>query len=129
MNLADASQADQVNGLRVSADFFPLLGVQPVIGRWFTPEEDQPRAPQRVILGYGFWQSRFGADPKVIGRSLALNGNPGEVVGVMPSSFALPNVAADVFIPAQIDPAFAPRDGRNFQVYGRMRPGVPLVAA
>ena len=121
--------AEQVNGLGVSADFFPLLGARPLLGRWFTAEDDRPGAPLRVILSFGFWQRRFGGDPRIIGSRLAVFGSPGEVAGVMPSGFVLPDIRADVFVAAQIDPASAPGDGRSFQVYGRMREGVRIGAA
>jgi len=121
--------AEQVNGLRVSSDFFPLLGVQPLLGRWLTPADDRPGAPARVILSYGFWQRRFGGNPRVVGSRLSVFGRAGEVAGVLPSGFALHNIRAEVFIAAQIDPASAPRDGRSFQVYGRMREGVAIGAA
>jgi len=124
-----AGNAEQVNGLRVSADFFPLLGVRPLLGRWLTPEDDLPGAPTRVILSFGFWQRRFGGEPRIIGSRLTVFGDPGEVIGVMPSGFVLPNIRAELFVAAQINPAFAPRDGRNFQVYGRMREGVQILAA
>ena len=129
VNLALENEADQVNGLRVSAGFFPLLGVQPLLGRWLTPEDDMPGAPARAVLSYGLWQRRFGGDRQILGRRLLVFGGPGEVIGVMPPGFVLPNINAELFIAAQINPAFAPRDGRNFQVYGRMRRGVPIAQA
>lgn len=128
-NLTLGGNADQVSGLRVSADFFPLLGVQPALGRWFIPEEDQPRAPVRVILSYGFWQSRFRGDARVIGTILSVGGAPAEVIGVMPARFTLPNLRPELFVAAQVNPAFAPQDGRNFQVYGRLRSDVTVAAA
>lgn len=130
VNLVDGSaNAEQVNGLRVSADFFPLLGVHPLLGRWLTAGDDLPGAPPRVILSFGFWQRRFGGDPRILGNRLTVFGTPGEVIGVMPSGFVLPNLRPELFVAAQINPAFAPRDGRNFQVYGRMREGVQIGAA
>ena len=129
VNVAAEGEAQQVNGLLVSSEFFPLLGVRPLLGRWLNAEDDLPGAPTRVILSFGYWQRHFGADPRIIGRHLTVFGNPAEVIGVMPSGFVLPNIATDVFVAAQIDPAFAPRDGRNYQVYGRMRKGVQIAAA
>ena len=129
LNLTGSGDAEQVNGVRVSADFFPLLGIQPTVGRWFTRAEDQPGAPVRVILSYGFWQRRFGADPGVVGKILTLGGATAEIIGALPPGFAVPNLNAELFIAAQINPAMAPRDGRNFQVYSRLRSGVALSAA
>jgi putative ABC transport system permease protein len=129
LNLTASGDAEQVSGLRVSADFFPLLGVRPLIGRWFTPEEDRPGASGRVVLSYGFWQRRFGGNTSIIGSTLMLGGAPSEVIGVMPPRFVLPNLSPELFIAAQINPAFAPQDGRNFQVYGRLRSRVAMSAA
>ncbi len=133
MNLSGGTvgpaDAEQVNGLRVSADFFPLLGVQPLLGRWLAPEDDVPGAPTRLVVTFGFWQRRFGGDPQIIGKRLSVSGNPAEVIGVMPAAFVLPNMNAELFVATQIDPAFAPRNGRNYQVYGRLRSGVPIAAA
>jgi predicted permease len=127
--VAGAANVEQVNSLRVPADFFLLLGVRPLLGRWLTSEDDLPGAPARLILSFEFWQRCFGGDPRIIGSRLTVFGNPGEVIGVMPSGFVLPNIRAELFVAAQINPAFAPRDGRNFQVVGRMREGVQIGTA
>ena len=129
INLVAEGDAEQVEGLLVSSDFFPLLGVQPLLGRWLTAEDDRPGATIRVILSFGYWQRRFGGDTLITSRRLTVSGSPAEVVGVMPAGFNLPGIAAGLFVAARINPAFAPRDGRNYQVYGRMREGVPIIAA
>ncbi len=129
INVAGSGEAEQVNGLLVSSDFFPLLGTRPLLGRCLNPEDDLPSAPTRAILSFGYWQRHFGGDPHIVGSHLTVFGNPAEVIGVMPSGFVLPAIAADLFIAARIDPASAPRDGRNYQVYGRLRKGVPIAAA
>ena len=76
-----------LNALRVSASFLPTLGLKPQLGRWFTPEEDQP-GNHVVILSYDVWQAQFGGDPSVIGRSVRIDSEPTTVVGVMPPAFA-----------------------------------------
>jgi putative ABC transport system permease protein len=129
LNLDLGADAEQVNGLMVSSDFFPLLGVQPLLGRWLNLEDDRPNAPSRVILSYGYWQRRFGGDPHIVGHRLTILGHPGEIVGVMPAGFVLPNINADVFHALQIDPASARQDGRSYQVYGRLRNGVSIGTA
>ena len=128
VNIEVAGDAEQVNGLMVSSDFFPLMGVKPLVGRWFDAPDDRPGAPARLILSYGYWQRRFGGDPAVIGRNVTAFGKPAEVIGVMPSGFILPDLRIDLFAAAQINPASAPTDGRNYQVYGRLRPGVSTAA-
>ncbi len=79
--------AVSLNALRVSSHFFPILGMQPALGRWFTPEEDQP-GNHVVILSHATWQAQFGGDPTVIGRNVRIDGEPTTVVGVMPASFS-----------------------------------------
>src|SRR5256885_1932447 len=81
---------EYVRGAEVTAAFFSLFGVQPVLGRTFTAEEQEPTGPPVVLLSHGFWQERFGADPGIVGRSLVLDGAPVTIVGVLPASFDFP---------------------------------------
>lgn len=87
-NLAEAGQpAERVRGLQVSADLFPLLGIQPAMGRVFTTDEDRPGQNNVVILDYGFWLRRFAGETNIIGRIIRLDGEAVTVVGVMPARF------------------------------------------
>jgi putative ABC transport system permease protein len=87
-NLAEPGEpAERVRGLQVTADLFPLLGIQPALGRWFTAEEDRPGQNDVVVLDHGFWQRRFAGDPNIIGRVLRLDGESVTVIGVMPERF------------------------------------------
>ncbi|MCC6233482.1 MAG: ABC transporter permease [Verrucomicrobiales bacterium] len=87
-NLAETGlPAERVPGLQVSASYFSVLGIQPELGRLFTPEEDQPGRNEVVILDHGFWQRRFAGDPTILGRVLRLDGESVTVVGVMPARF------------------------------------------
>jgi putative ABC transport system permease protein len=87
-NLAEPGQpAERVQGLQVSADFFPLLRIQPMLGRMFTADEDRPGRNNVVILDHGFWLRRFAGDTNIIGRGLRLDGESVTVVGVMPARF------------------------------------------
>src|SRR5215471_11051919 len=83
-------RAERVDGARVTASLFPLLGVEAAQGRHFLEEEDKPGAAPTVIIGYGLWQRRFGGDPGVIGRSARIDGENVTIVGVMPSGFGFP---------------------------------------
>src|SRR5262249_33502873 len=74
--LSGADEPVRVWAARVTASFFPLLGVQPALGRFFTPEENNPPKNQAVLLSNGFWRARMGADPEVVGKTLRLNGDP-----------------------------------------------------
>ncbi|HKD62959.1 MAG TPA: ABC transporter permease [Candidatus Acidoferrales bacterium] len=89
-NLTGTDDPVRIDGVRASAGFFRALGVAPLIGRTFLDEEDHPGRDREVILGYGLWQRKFGADRNAVGRTLKLNGASYTVVGVMPSGFAFP---------------------------------------
>src|SRR4029453_15161933 len=84
-NVSGGSAPEQVSGLRVSSSAFTLLGVQPQLGRTFTPEEDEP-GHNVVVISDALWTLRFARNPAVVGQTMRLNGEPYEVIGVMPSS-------------------------------------------
>jgi predicted permease len=88
--ITGGDEPERVRGVIASADLFPLLGVQPAHGRVFTRDEDKPGAPRTVVLSYGLWQRRFGADPKIIGQEIPLGSAPTLVLGVMPQGFKYP---------------------------------------
>ena len=90
-NLTGAGDPERLEGRRVSANLFPLLGVEPQLGRVFTAAEDQPGAQRVVLLSYALWQRRFGGDPGIVGKPLTLNGESYIVVGVMPARFQFPS--------------------------------------
>jgi len=89
MSLSADGRSERLMGMLVSANFFQTYGVRPALGRFFTPgvEDRDPGAHPVVVLGHGFWQSRFGSDPSLVGRTLVVNGQPFEVVGVAPADF------------------------------------------
>jgi len=121
---------DELAAQRVSAGLFPLLGVSPVVGRVFLPEEDQPGRTNFVLLSFRLWQSRFGADPSIAGKTIRLRDQNYTVVGVMPAGFQILGAPADVWIPLGLDPA-DPRvvQGQFLVVIARLAPGVDLPAA
>ena len=90
MTLTGAGSAERVVVGAVTAEFFPLLGVQPALGRNFTREEDTPNGPKAAILGHGLWQSRFGGGADVLGRTITLNQQSYTVVGILPARFQYP---------------------------------------
>lgn len=133
----EGQDAERVNAMRVSADYFPMIGVAPAIGRAFTAAEDRPGAARRVvILSDDLWRRRFRADPAIAGRVIDLSGEAFTVVGVMPAGFddlvasRLYGDAA-VWVPLGYDPAasFACRTCRHLVVVGRLADGVPQAAA
>src|SRR5688572_26792600 len=83
----DGSEPQRLQGTRASGLMFRTLGVAPVLGRAFTPEEDEPGKNKVVVLSYGFWQRQFGGVPTIVGQPITLNGEQYDVIGVMPASF------------------------------------------
>jgi len=133
MTFTGAGSAERLVSGAVTADFFPLLGVQPALGRNFTQEEDTPNGPKAAILGYGLWQSRFGGDPEVLGRTITLNQQSYTVAGVLPAGFQYPE-------PFQLwTPLALGETGGTFVKHGegmmllkaiaRLKPGVTLQQA
>jgi putative ABC transport system permease protein len=124
---ADA-QAERLNVVRISANLLPLLGRQPVAGRGFLPEEDQPGRDPEVLLSRHYWQERFAGHSSVIGRELLLDGVPHTVVGIAPRELES-LVDADLWRPLAPDPAKDPRGMHHLRVIGRLQPGVSIAAA
>jgi predicted permease len=124
MNLLGSGDAIQVDGAKVTADFFRLLGVDASVGRTFLPDEDQLTSPPMVVLTHGFWQRRFGG-AVVVGQRVSINGSHHEVVGVLPPGL----VFADRRVQAFVTLRGGRDDGRNYSVVARLRPGVSLGTA
>ena len=125
VTLTGAGEPERLEGARVSADFFPLLRVQPLHGRAFLPEEDRPGGERVVLLGHGLWQRRFGGDPSIIGQSLTLSGTPSTVVGVMPEDFYFPNRSTEFWRPIALPPAGARPVAFSAPDRAPARPGAP----
>jgi putative ABC transport system permease protein len=131
--ITEAGDAERLPGARVSAEFFPMLGVKPIVGRVFLPEEDRPGAPRVVMLHYNLWQRRFGGDPKIVGQQLMLNGYSHTVIGVLPPEFH--------FFPVEITIAemygtlayegdrLRRREARFLSIIGKRKSGVSLQQA
>ena len=118
--------AEIVRGATVTAEFLPVLGVMPALGRNFRPDEDRPGGDTRVtILSEGFWKRRFAADPSIIGRRIPLNGNNYSIVGVLPASFRWGTTSIDLLVPLAPDPSSSRGDHR-LTVIGRLKDGVRL---
>jgi len=118
----------QCSGIAATGSLFPVLGVEPLLGRTFVPEEEQPDGDSRVvILSHGLWQRRFGSDPGIVGRTVTLDGQAWTVVGVLPAGFRL-MIAPDVWVPLALDPS-ASRDDRRLEAFGRLADGVSQAQA
>ena len=123
--LETASGAERLQGLRMSADGLSILGAAPTIGRSLTRDDDAPGAPRVLVLGYGYWRRAFAADPKIVGRSLTVNGQRFTVVGVLPRFFPVPVRDVDAVVPLdpESDPRRHARGSVNFiRLFGRLAP-------
>ena len=132
VNLTGGTQPERVSVARVTPGFFEVLGVKPLYGRSFLPEESIVGNHRRVILSYGLWKRQFGSDSTLVGRSATVNGFPYTVVGIMPPSFrslAGSALGTDVELWRPLVPEdnqTGGRDARKLRVVGRLRPGVTL---
>ena len=108
VNLMGDGDPERIAGRSVTPSFFAVLGVDAVVGRTLTVDDGAPDAEPVVVLGHGLWQSRFGGDPDIVGRTLDMGGVSRRVVGVMAAGFAYPDSEARLFIPLVVDPARAP---------------------
>lgn len=127
--VADAGQEpERYLAALVSWDLFPALGVEPVLGRTFTRDEDRPNAAGVVLLSHMVWTLRYGADPSIPGRSILIDGRPHTVVGVMPPDFAFPENHR-LWIPLELGVSATDRTARNLFAFGRLRAGVTTARA
>jgi putative ABC transport system permease protein len=116
----------------VASTFLPTFGIQPVLGRNFTREEDRPNAPRVALLAYGLWQDRFGGDRDVVGRTISLDGRPTQILGVLPRDFEFPTLARiSLLVPEALDESIVQRSlmGPVVRVFGRMKPGTSIALA
>jgi putative ABC transport system permease protein len=127
-SLSGPGGAERVAAARMTASLLVTLGVDPILGRTFTAEEDRVSGAPVVLLGHGVWVRRFGADAGVVGRSTVLDGRAVTVVGVMPPGFRFPAVA-EVWTPMAEALVGSPRGQRNLSVVARLRGGVSIAEA
>lgn len=127
--LTESDEPERIIGARTTANFHDVMGIEPILGRRYTPAHEQVGQDAVVLLSHGLWQTKYGDDPGVIGRTIVLNGVAHEILGVMPPELRVPSTA-------QLWKPLAPTDGQRNQrasfwlpVIGRLKPGVPLQQA
>ncbi len=137
--LTGRGEPTRIEGMRTTSSLFHILGARPLLGRLLLPEDDAPGKPAVAVLSYAAWRRLFSADPKILGATIALNGNPFLVAGVLEPSFRIttetmpaegPMNRADIFLPLPLDAAFLARRGdENYNILVRLKPGVTLSQA
>ncbi len=131
-NLTGGGDPERVAAARISANLVPVLGVTPVLGRNFVPDEMKTGSRKVVLISDGLWQRRFGGDPALVNQSIELNGEPYTVVGIMPANFDFPSTR-EVWLPLILDPAKQPwradRSNRGLAVVARLKRGVTIAQA
>src|SRR5436309_13951980 len=134
ISIKGGDHPESLFGVITSSQIFQLLRVQPMLGRGFLPEEDQPGHDHVIILSYGLWQRRFGSDRDVIGRTVDVDQQNYTVFGVMPSDFRFPpelpaSYRVDAWLPPAPDPSRNERGSNNYYTFARLKPGVTLAQA
>ena len=138
-NLTGEGEPERVGVARVSSNLLPMLGGRAERGRLFLPSEDSEGAPATAVLTDGMWARRYGRDPKLIGKSVTINGQPYEVVGILPQSFALPREVlplldgteqTEIFLPLPLAASAAQiRTHEDYNIVGKLKPGVSVAQA
>ena len=116
----------------VEANFLPTLGISPILGRNFLPEEDRPKGPRVALISHALWRSQFGLDPGILNRLVDIDGNQVRVIGVLPKDFEMPTLqAADVLVPEALDESAQRKadPGRVMYAFARLKPGVTIEQA
>ena len=130
VNVTGRGEPLSVSNGQVSAEIFPLLGRQPLLGRYFSAGEDRETAPATLLLSYRLWQTRFGGDTSVLGRKILLDGIPHTVIGVMPASFYFPDRDVQLWTALRFGPdEYADRENTYIYPLAKLRRGVSLTAA
>ena len=128
MIVSGGEQPDRYLGANISADTFAFLGVQPILGRQFRPEEDQLNAAPVALIGFDVWKKQFGGDPSVVGKTIPINGKQTTIVGVMPKGWRFPEIS-DLWMPLQMDEKDHPRGNFFLSAFGKVKPGIPVEQA
>jgi putative ABC transport system permease protein len=125
---ADGAEPERVPRAGVTTGFFSVLGVQPVLGRTFVPEEDKPETISVAIISDGLWKRRFGSDPAIVGKQVQISSRPITVIGVMPPGFEYPE-QTQIWVTSAVNLSDEPRDNRAWSAIARLNTGIGLTQA
>jgi putative ABC transport system permease protein len=129
VSVTGSGEPQELDSLFVTERTLPALGVQPILGRGFTAQDDSPNGPETVILAYGYWQRRFGGEASAIGQRLLVDGNAKEVVGVLPRDFRFMNLKPDLVLAFRLDRAKAFIGNFSYESLARLKDGVTVAQA
>ena len=129
VSITGSGEPERVEALDVTDGTLSLLRVQPAIGRRFTAEDDSPKAPERIMLAYSYWQRRYAGDPGVLGRQLIVDGTPREIIGVLPASFKFLDTNPQIILPFRLNRAELFVGNFSFMGLARLKPGVTIAQA
>jgi putative ABC transport system permease protein len=128
LNISGVGDPERAPAALASREFLPALGIKPIAGRNFLPEEDRPGGPPAVLISNALWQRRFHSDPAAMGRTLTVDGISRTVVGVVPHELG-EMVRADLWLPTAINPNNPERQNHNYGIVARLKPGVTVAQA
>jgi len=129
VSVTGTGEPELVESLMVTDGTLPILGIQPIRGRWFSQKDDLPGSPGTVMLTYGYWQRKFGGDSSVLGRRIIIDGEAREVVGVMPQRFRFMNRNVTLIMPLQLDRGKTFVGNFSYLGIARLKPGVTVAQA
>jgi putative ABC transport system permease protein len=130
VNVTGVAEPEQVRALDVTDGTLPILGIPPVLGRWFTRADDSPGGPDTVMLTYGYWQRKFGGNPSVLGQNITVDGKPRAIIGVMPQGFNfMDQDAPSLILPFKFDRSKTFLGNFSYQAVARLKPGSTLAQA
>jgi len=128
-SITGRGEPEEVQEIDLTYTVLPALGVQPMLGRWLSEKDDAPKAPETVMLTYGYWRSKFGGDPSVVGQKLLVDGRPHDIVGVMPEQFRFLDRKPAIILPLRLDPNDVHLGNFSYHGIARLKPGVTVAEA
>ncbi|MGA9593770.1 MAG: ABC transporter permease, partial [Candidatus Acidiferrales bacterium] len=130
VSVTGLAQPEQVRALRTTEGTLPIMGIPPMLGRWFDHQDDTPGSPKTAVLTYGYWRDKFGSSPAAIGRTLTLDGEPVQIIGVMPQRFHFFDVDdLSLLLPLQLDRSKTVLGRFSYEGIARLKPGVTIAQA